>query len=173
MRNDFDSSLIRNNCIDSMFGALLSYRIRTHRSDTKRHYADRSTNSGSTEHISLACDMTSVMSLQVSFDNLTLLPGIMDCGRGHGNAHGGDAEGQRQGEPRDRGASCGASDKARVMLPFSLKLFGGEGSTFLVVRLEVERHLGWFSTPLGLWDDKREIVEEKGGLGGETPRALE
>lgn len=93
MGHDFDGRLVRNDGVDTVFGALLSNNIGAHGSNSQRHHANSSTDSSSAQHIPLTCDMMSIVSLEMTFNDFALLAGVMNRRCGHGDPNRGYAEG--------------------------------------------------------------------------------
>ena len=124
-----------------MLGAIGSDRLRAHRSHAQCDHADRAAKCHAAEDVSFSGIVGCAMLLQVLFDDLSLLSRVVDRGRCHADTDDRDTQCQGDGETGNSGG-CGRSrDQARIVLPFSLELFGGHAIAFRVVGLEVERHL--------------------------------
>lgn len=142
MSDHLDGHLILHHGRYSVFGSGGRDRIGTHATHTHGDKSDSSAHSHTAEDITFARNMRSVVLLQMLLDDCAFLAGVVDRRCCHGYANRGDTHRQGHGEAGDSSRCRGTGDKARIMLPFSLKLFGCQPVALLVVRLEVERHDG-------------------------------
>jgi hypothetical protein len=106
MRDNLDGSFVGNDRLNPMLCPSCRYSFGAHRTNTKCHHADGSTDSHATEYISLSGMMRCVESIEVPFDDLTFLASVVngwcchrdtDCGNseGQGNCAAGNCSGGR------------------------------------------------------------------------------
>ena len=136
----FDGHLVLDDGGNTVLGPGRSDGVGSHGPDSQRDNAYGAAEGHARDDVALSCVVGGAVPLEVPFDDLALLAGVVD-GRGcHADADEGHAARQGEGETRDGRGRGGARDQTRVVLPFPLQLLGIEGRAFLVVGLEVERH---------------------------------
>ena len=141
MRDDLDGQLVLNDGRDAMLCSSSGHRVGASGAHSHGNNTDGPAHGHTREHVSLAGVVGRSEPVEVSLDDIALLARVVDGGRGQTDANGGDTGCQGQCEARNCGRGGRPRDESRVMLPFSLEFLLVHPLAFLVVFLEIERHL--------------------------------
>jgi hypothetical protein len=140
METDLDGRLVVDNRSNAMLCSSCCNMLGAHGSNSECHHPNRPAQCHGTHHITLPRIMRRTQFLQVLFDNLSLLSGIVNCGRGHANPNHANAQGKRDRKTGYGSGSRRPRDETGVVLPFPLELFRVQLRAFLVVLFKIERH---------------------------------
>jgi hypothetical protein len=142
MRAGLHRQFIFHNRRNAVLGAGIDNGIRTDRPDAQRHHADGPAHGHGAQDVTLACVVGGAVPVEVSFNNFTLLPRIVDGRCRQADTDYAHAQGERDRDTGYRGRCCCPRYQASVVLPLPLQLFRGHVGAFCVELLEIERHGG-------------------------------